>query len=214
MENGLTLEPKNGNISNLEKPNKSNACIVAEKLTKLSPEDPRIVDYLIDESKKIADKYKLPDISQMFSAPREYDEQLGNVRMVNKIGWLTKSETGHFFEEYPDTSAAYFCDTNSIAINTEKQKDPNYNLGLYYMQITHEIIHGLQHIKDPDMEIEQKEYEAHVVSTPLKFLKENGFLKGDSAKNLVEEIFDGISYSVDLYNKQILKKNITMRTVK
>ena len=197
------------NFSSVEEVPNDYAYAMAEKLTGgLSPENPKIVDFLVSESKRVRDKYKLPDMRQLFSAPEIYDEQLGNVRLDNKIGSLTKEMVAEFFNKYPNSVAAYFPQVRSIGFNPERQqKDPQDYEGMsnYYMGYTHELTHGLQDIIDPNMSIDQKEYEANLVSIPMEILQEKGLL----TKEIIEYIFKGISYSVNLYNKQMLEqKNV------
>jgi hypothetical protein len=189
---------ENGNISK-----NKNISMLAENLTGLKPEDPRMVDFLISDAERIREKYGLPDTMLVSTDPKEYGKQLVSVLEKNNIGWFTKSTVGPFFDKHPDTYAAYFPDIKGIGINVNKQKDADYNDNVYYVSLTHEIIHALQDQRGKTMSIEQKEYEANVVSLPMNFLKLDSNSHNDTLRvETIEKLFGGILFSVDLWNKQ------------
>lgn len=185
----------------------SNGSRLAEVITGLTPEDPRIVDRLIEMQDQIYQKYGLPDISLMFTNPNLLHQNINEILDKNQIPLLTKDKTKEFFEKYPDTYAAYFRNLKSIGINTEKQKDPNYNYQFFFITQLHETTHALQDINGvwDTSSIEMLEFEATLATTILSPLKDLAH-RSAIPKNTIEEsivfLFDSICVSVDKWEDQ------------
>lgn len=187
--------------------NQSNGSRLAEVITGHTPEDPQIIDRLIEIQDRIYQKYSLPDISLSITNPNLLHQKLGEILTSKHIPLLTKDVTKSHFDKYPNMYAAYFKDLKGIGINTEKQKDPNYNHLIYYMCLSHETTHALQDLGgDFDcFGVELLEFEATITATPLSPLKDIDFrakVPPEQLKASMVFMFDSMYASVENWEKQ------------
>lgn len=185
--------------------NQSNGSRLAEVITGFAPEDPRIIDRLIEIQDLIYESRSLPDITLSITDPKLFDQKINQIISQNHIPLLTRKLTGDKFDKYPEMYAAYFPDLKGIGINTEKQKDPNYNDLLYYMCLLHETTHALQD-QSGDFKyfgIEMLEFEATIAATTLSPLKDLDFrAKVPQLKESMVYLFDSMYASVENWGEQ------------
>ena len=185
--------------------NQSNGSRLAEIFTGFTPEDPRIIDKLIEIQDRIYQKYSLPDIAISLINPEYLNQKLNQIITDNNITILTQKDTQEYFNKYPQVYAVYFNASKSIGINTERQQDPDYSPAVYYMSIFHEIVHGLQdRNKDFDLlSIEMLEFEATIASTTLSPLKNTDLrAKVPILKEAIVYLFDSMYVSIENWEKQ------------
>lgn len=185
----------------------SNGSRLSEVITGLTPEDPQIVDRLIQMQDQIYQKYGLPDISLMLTNPNLLHQKINEILDKNQIPFLTKDKTKEFFEKYPDVYAAYFRNLKSIGINTEKQKNPSYSNQLFFISLLHETTHAVQEVNNEfdSSSIEMLEFEATLATTILSPLKDLDYRATIPEKNIQESIvflFDSICFSVENWESQ------------
>lgn len=190
--------------------NQSNGSRLAEVITGFTPEDPQIIDRLIGIQKRIYQKYSLPDITLSLTDPKLLSQNINEILDKNKISILTKDVTQEYFEKYPSIYAAYFKKLRGIGINTEKQKEPDYNHLIYYLTLLHETTHALQDVQgDFDLfSIEMLEFEATIAATTLSPLEDLDFrAKVPLLQESMTYMFECMYSSVENWEKQGGKSN-------
>ena len=143
---------------------------LAEYITGLRPEDPRIIERLIEDQKIIRARYGLPQTTEI-RKPSEYERFLKDVAHREGVRIKEKSECGDFFEKNRVADAVHFGGEKKIGVDIDKTDVDTYNASL--VKLEHELIHALQHSKSPNMPIELMEYEAYVAGGNMDVLKEN-----------------------------------------
>lgn len=142
---------------------------LAEYIIGMSPEDPAIIDRLIEDQKIIRSKYGLPDKEVI--SPGEYEYVLRNLARSLGVTIQEKSECGNFFEEYSQAGAVNFDEEKKIGVSIDKNDLQAYVSGLN--QLEHELIHSLQHERSPRMPVELMEYEAYIAGGNNELLREH-----------------------------------------
>ena len=196
------LEVKSENIGQERTPqeiiefrlNQSRESRLAEYITGLRPDDPKMPERLALDHNIVRTKYGLPGIDTRFNAPQgEYENFLKGLAKENKVEIRNKSACGKFFEEN-DLSSAYLKDNRVIGINMERNNPESYQTELATLE--HEMIHSIQFDKSPRMPIEGAEYEAYVAAVNPEYFKQN--------PEAVGQVFDkGIKNSVDSWYSQV-----------
>ena len=139
--------------------NQSEGSKLAERITGLRPDDPRILDRLVEDQKIIRAKYGLV---AKFDTLEEYERFLRDLAKKMKVDIRSQSECGKVYEELSKTGGVYFSDVGlgggvaGVNINKENLRSYNKSLGV----LEHELIHAMQNDRYPDMPIEIREYEA------------------------------------------------------
>ncbi len=185
----------------------SNGSRLAEVITGMRPEDPSMLDKLIEIQERIYDKYSFPDFCLSFSDQEEFRRSIDQKLKQIGVSFLTKTETQDFFNKYPQLYATYFPQKNAIGINTERQKEPTYSDFAYNTTITHESIHALQYFRgDPKfLSIELLEFEATIASTALSPFKDQKLRQRLTTEQISQEmtnIFDNLYLSVEAWGQQ------------
>lgn len=178
LEQEKANEPNNAEF----RENQSYASRLAERITGLRPEDPRMPERLTEDRQFIREKYKLPNEAMLADNPTEYKKQLEKIAKANGVKIKSKSDCGSFFQENPWTQGAAFEHESSIGLDVNQTNLQEYKTSVLIFE--HELIHAIQMKKSPDLPIEGMEYEAYVASLNIEFLKEN------PASDDVEFLFD------------------------
>ena len=187
--------------------NQTNGSRIAELITGLRPEDPKMPEKLTEIQGRILEKYQLPDIALSFSLGIEFDRIIRHKVAENGVSFLLKDETQPFFDKYPQLFAAYFHEKKAIGINVEKQKDPNYNYFIYNLTLMHEVIHALQdHNGDFDrLSVEWLEFEATIGSNLLSIYQNPNIRSHITEEQITTEMsimFENFYLSIQAYEQQ------------
>ena len=161
---------------------------LAEYITGLRPDDPKMVERLTEDQKIIRAKYNLPAIETITSLTA-YERFLRNVAEELGVEIKPTSDCGDFFKKNPITKAVNIGDEKKIGIDIDRSTRDEYRFSLTVLE--HELIHAKQDKVSPNMPIELKEYEAYVSRGNMEYLKTNqravellfGFLIGGSVSN-------------------------------
>lgn len=143
---------------------------LSEYITGLKPEDPQIIERLIEDQKIIRAKYDLPK-REAISNPYEYERALRSIADSLGVSIKSKSECGSYFEEYTGIGAAHFENENKIGIDINRSNLESYSKSMSTLE--HELIHALQHKNSPRMPIELMEYEAYIACGNNEILRDN-----------------------------------------
>jgi hypothetical protein len=138
--------------------NQSRSSRLIEYATGLKPDDPRMGDKLVEDTKRIEAKYNLPPIAGPLT---EIEHGLREIARKNKVDIREKSACGSFFEENP-YEGVYLSDLNVAGVDIDKSEKEKYWKSL--LALRHELIHALQQNQSPSMPIEVMEYEAYMGS--------------------------------------------------
>lgn len=158
---------------NLQTENKGSAEFstkLAEYITGLRPDNPMIVERLIEDQKIIRAKYGLPK-REAINNPYEYELTLRKIAGSLGVSIKSRSECGSFFEEYNNVGAAHFEKENKIGVDIDRSNLKSYSKSMSTLE--HELIHALQHKNSPRMPIELMEYEAYVACGNNELLRED-----------------------------------------
>jgi hypothetical protein len=181
--------------------NQSNISRLAENLTGFRPDNPKIIDLLVPEAEKIRDKYGLPNPTLMIINQKKYHNLLNNYIKENNIQIFHASGNEQFFVDNPNFPGAFFPETNSIVVNQDFFDDsPGHDKTMLFVLLAHEITHAKQFENEPNMSIEQKEYEANMASLPIEYLYSTK--EKEEKLNIVKDMFSTINESVELCDKQ------------
>ena len=179
---------------------------LAEYITGLKTDDPKMVERLGYDQDIIRGKYRLPPDDMLFDAPREFERSLLDIAKKYKADIRTKSECGTFFKEVPHAGGVHFDagevgSNDVVGLDIERSKEiEDYMKSLRVLE--HELIHVMQHSEAPTMPIELMEYEAYVGTLNVK-----GFQNKDPEN--IESILFGyyIGGSIRTHYKLENKKN-------
>lgn len=143
---------------------------LAEHITGLRPNDPRMAERLVNDQLIIRGKYALPARAMRADNPTEYERFLRE--RAKQIGTeiKAKSECGGYFDGDGIAAGAYFDKGNFIGASLDKSTRPSYARGLGVLE--HEFIHAEQGNKAASMPIELMEYEAYVAGLSPEALLE------------------------------------------
>lgn len=181
---------------------------IAELCTGIVPENPNMLDRLLEIQKRIYEKYSLPDISLSITNPQELDQKLNEILKKNQIPILPYSESQDFFTKYPNLQAVYFKNKKGIGINPAEENKPSYNDVARQTSLIHEITHALQD-RNGDFEqlsIEFLEFEAYTASIILSLFNQKevrGKLTTEQIQLVSTRFFENICTSVDAWDLQI-----------
>ncbi|MDE2037983.1 MAG: hypothetical protein KGI69_02040 [Patescibacteria group bacterium] len=142
---------------------------LAEYITGLRPDDPRMVERLAEDRLIIRAKYKLPDLDAVGSLSA-YERLLKRKAEELGVEIAEKSACGDFFKK-SRLGGAYMWSDRKIGADMVKTDKKAYLTSLCILE--HELIHALQHEQAPNMPIEQMEYEAYIAGGDMDFLKSN-----------------------------------------
>lgn len=135
---------------------------LAEYITGLRPDDPKMIERLIEDRKIIRTKYNLPDTNIRFDSPTEYETLLREIAKKNNVEIRSKSECGTFFEENSGAGGVYFGDSNNVGVDLKRNERSSYEKSLGTLE--HELIHSEQQARYPNMPTELMEYEAYLAA--------------------------------------------------
>ena len=147
---------------------------LAEYITGIRPDDPKMPDRLIEDQKIVRAKYGLPSQDAKFETPSEYEHFLRSLARKNKISIRKKSDYTKFFKEHTMAGGLHsdkLGKGNTAVVDLDKKDLKAYVRSLGFLE--HEIIHGLQQIRFSNMPIELQEYEAYVAGLNVKKFREN-----------------------------------------
>ena len=152
--------------------NQSSYSRLAEFITGLKPEDPKMLEKLATDREIIKAKYNLPPLELLLVSPSEYEHKLRQIAQTLNTKIREKSDCGKFFKENPFTGAVYMDDTNQIGTDIKKGELGSYLKSLQILE--HELVHAIQNQNSPSMPIELMEYEAYLASgINLDYVKEH-----------------------------------------
>jgi hypothetical protein len=149
---------------------------LAEYLTGIQLDDPRLIERLIDDQKILRAKYNLPLREMRLQLPQEYEKILMDIAHKHAVRIDTKSECGAFFIE--NSAGAVYLGDKRIGTDVNREDIDSYVTDLGKLE--HELIHALQDIYSPRMPIELQEYEAYIAGLNLEHLQE----KTDEAERI------------------------------
>ena len=166
-----------------------------EHVIGMNPENPKILERLIEDQKIIRAKYNLPPFDTLKGyGVTNYERFLKGVAEKFKVKINETSNCGSFFKENPDADGVYIAEENKIGLDIDKTNVYTYNASLQLLE--HELIHAMQIQYYPLMPVELMEYEAYVSFVNLSemsdpemaamFLFNCGFL--DSVRYGYEEV--------------------------
>lgn len=140
---------------------------LAERITGLRPEDPAIVERLVEDHKIIRSKYGLP--LEARGMPNEYEIFLRNY--AEKLGVVVRptSDCGTFFSDNSMASGVYIESEKQIGVDIDKETIDTHAESIHIFE--HELIHALQHRYFPAMPVELMEYEAYIAGMNIEGLK-------------------------------------------
>lgn len=145
----------------------SQAC---EYVTGMLPDNPKLLDRLIEDQFIIRQKYGLPSVEIFKNDPTEYERRIRGSAEKAGIRVIPKSECGNYFEEFSDADAVTL-KGERIGVNIRR----NDELKLYkrdLVSLEHEYVHSQQRLKYPELPPELIEYEAYVINYDISKLKE------------------------------------------
>lgn len=145
-----------------------------EMLTGVAKENFELVDRLEADKQTIRVKYNLPDEDMRRGNPGEYYWRLNKIAEENNLKIRPKEWDEQFFIDN-DVTAKFEPDTSTIVVDLDDQSERKYRVGLKSLE--HELIHGLQVARYPNMPIEVMEYEAYVASAPIEMMKKSSLVK-------------------------------------
>ena len=132
-----------------------------EHVTGINPEDPKILERLIEDQKIIRAKYNLPAFDSLKGyGITNYERFLKGIAEKFKVKINETSNCGSFFKENPDADGVYIAEENKIGLDIDKTSVYTYNASLQLLE--HELIHAMQIQYYPLMPVELMEYEAYV----------------------------------------------------
>ncbi len=176
----------------------SSASRLAEYITGIRPDDPRMAERLIEDQKIIRAKYNLPDRIMRAYSSAEYERILKEMARGSSTNIRDKSECSKFFEKYPIAGAVHMGDEKSVFIGIDRANQKSYLRGLGVLE--HELIHAEQEKRYKNMPIELKEYEAYVADLNPDFIKSNS----GEIEFLIFDFF--VAGSVNAWYKQLNEK--------
>jgi hypothetical protein len=168
----------------------SDSSKLAEYITGLKPDNPKMVERLIEDQKILRERYKLLDKDVRLETPGDYENYLRKIAQLNDIQINPKSDCGSFFENYSDANAVYLSG-GKIGVNIDKNNKDKYSEDLLHLE--HEIIHGLQDKYYPNKPIELREYEAYVAVGNNEYFVDNP----EQVKPVLFDFFMGGSVEID-----------------
>ena len=155
---------------------------LAEYVTGMRPDDPRMIERILEDHKIIRSKYNLPDLETAFREPIEYERKLRQIAVSQGVTIRSKSDCGNYLTENPTSQGAYFEKEKQIGVDIDKTDRESYASSLRVLE--HELIHALQHKQSPRMPIELMEYEAFMANGNIGFLQAN--------PRAIEMVFTGV----------------------
>ncbi len=176
--------------------NQSSISRLAEYITGMRPDDPRMPDRLIEDQNILRAKYHLPPSESKFNSLSDYEHFLKEWARKNNTRIRDITEFERFFEEN-DANGAHD-DKTGIYVRAKRQSDYSYKTYLDFLE--HELVHSEQ--KGKNMPIELREYEAYIVAVSIGFLERS---KNDSG--LIKIIFGCVAGSTSCSYKLSSGKN-------
>lgn len=164
---------------------------LAEYLTGIRPDNPKMGKLLTDEHYRCRCKYVLPNEELKTSNPEGYELYLRKLMKEQRVVVLDKSEFGTFFEDHPDISAVYFPDRKVMGVDLGNSSESETDRLMRLTKFEHETMHALQDCLFPEMTIEQKEFEAYVAGISVSVLQSQP-----------EPVFNAIRNSLVSWRKQ------------
>lgn len=142
-----------------------------EMLTGMSATDPRFIERIKEDKQIVRKKYDLPPEEMRTLDPREYYHSLLQIAVRNGLNIKPKDWAAEFFIKNPETDAKFEPDTMTIVYDFDEENIKKIRRSL--IKFEHELVHGLQALKYPNMPIEVKEYEAFIINTPVAFIEKS-----------------------------------------
>ncbi len=132
-----------------------------EHLTGLKIDDPKILEKLVEDKKRIRTKYNLPHEAMAKIFPAEYERRLRELAKEFQTDIRSKAEFEKFFERHSHAAALYDPPEKNIVADVNKHESlEEYTKSLATLE--HEVIHAIQRVRSPGMPIEVQEYEAYL----------------------------------------------------
>ncbi len=145
---------------------------IVEYITGLKLEDPKLIDRLEEDQRRIRSKYGLPDRNFKFENSSEYERYLRQLAEVNGVKIRPEGDCGKFFDKFSMVGGVYMDKERVIGVTIDKFDKDEYISSLVTFE--HETIHSLQHKYYPEMPIEVQEYEAYLANWNIDYLREDG----------------------------------------
>lgn len=142
-----------------------------------------LVNRLETDKEVVRLKYDLPPEEMLRQNPGEYYGRLLTMAEQNGLAIRPREWDKEFFDNN-DVTAKFEMDTGTIVFDLNDENERKLRISLKAFE--HELVHGLQVAKYPNMPIEVMEYEAYVVSAPIELMKRSG--KSMDLKVFVHEV--------------------------
>ncbi|MCX6726578.1 MAG: hypothetical protein NTY75_02035 [Candidatus Shapirobacteria bacterium] len=184
---------------------------LAEYTTGIRSENPGMGKFLVKEHDKYRREYGLPAEILKVVRPDEYEGYLKNLMAELGVKVVDKVNFKDFFKDHPTLNAAYFLETRTIAFDTRRETDDMANNFVRLSAFEHEVVHALQDIVTPQLElgIEQREYRALVVGFLDNVLEKKPTALFEAAlKSLMEWQKQGRKFSADWTSAEWWLKNV------
>ncbi|MEK7579568.1 MAG: hypothetical protein AAB460_03515 [Patescibacteria group bacterium] len=172
--------------------------MLAEYITGLRPDDPKMIERLRDDQKIIRAKYQLPE-STAIPNPADYERLLRNIAKELAVEIKERSACGSFFTENFFAGGVHFKGEKKIGVDIKRRNLLEYRKDLRVLE--HELIHALQGLNSPQMPIELAEYEAYIAGCNIEFMRTDS-----NIKNLESFFSFFIGGSVNHYYKYLSNK--------
>ncbi len=148
--------------------NQSNSSRLAEYITGIRPDDPKMAERIVEDQSIIRAKYGLPPREGAFEDITEYERFLRARAKEIGVSVRTKSECGTFFEDSRMADGVYFSGRKVIGTTMNNESYDKYAKSIVTLE--HEYIHAEQERSAARMPIELMEYEAYVAGLNKKFI--------------------------------------------
>ena len=125
---------------------------LAEYITGIRLDDPKMVERLMEDQQIIRAKYGLPIMDMRFDEPNEYERMLLDLAKKMNVEIRSRSEMGQYFIDHPYAGAAHFGERRQIGIGIDRSDISSYKKSIGVLE--HELIHASQLIDSPRMPIE------------------------------------------------------------
>jgi hypothetical protein len=160
---------------------------IAKSITGLEPKDSEMTNVIIENHLSLKEKYGLPPREMRFDDPELYKNTLEEIARQNGIEVrFVNPTTDKVFQMAPMAGA--YAETNNIIIRSDL--NPKDYLGSF----EHELVHALQNKIDPNMSVEQKEFEAFITAN-ISINPDN--LTTDIRMKLFDQIAGSIKYNYE-----------------
>lgn len=154
---------------------------LAERITGLRPDDPKMIERLAEDQKIFRSRYGLP-LDPKPENPNEYEIFLR--KYLKKIGVTVRPtcEFGGFFSSGHFAGGVHFSGDKKIGLDINKEDRKSHTKSATALE--HELIHALQTEYFPGLPVELMEYEAYISGMNI-----DGVKAAENPAEVIEAIF-------------------------